>query len=51
VDDEMIRDPECGVYFPLRNAVTLSENGRVIRFCSHACRDRYLARRSGEAAS
>ena len=50
VDDEMILDPECGVYFPQRDAVSLTEGNQVYYFCSNACRDRYLARHSDEAS-
>lgn len=43
VDDVMIKDPVCGVYFPQSNAVALNEEGRVLYFCSIECRDRYLS--------
>jgi uncharacterized protein len=49
VDDEMIRDPECGIYFPQRSAVALDQRHQVLYFCSTECRDRYLARHSSEA--
>jgi YHS domain-containing protein len=51
VDDEMIRDPECGIYFPQRSAVALDQRHQVLYFCSTECRDRYLARHSSEAPS
>jgi uncharacterized protein len=44
VDDVMIKDPECGSYFPRRNGVIAEINGNPLHFCSDACRDRYLAR-------
>ncbi len=50
VDDEMVKDPECGVYFPQRNAVALTEPNQVLYFCSTECRDRYTARHSGGAS-
>lgn len=50
IDDEMIKDPECGVYFPKKSAVTLIQHDHRIRFCSLECRDRYVARHAGEAA-
>ena len=46
VDDVMIQDPVCGVYFPQSSAVVLNTDGEVLRFCSTECRDRYLAERS-----
>lgn len=45
VDDDMIKDPVCGAYFPERDAVTLEENGRRLKFCSTRCRDRYIEAR------
>ena len=48
VDDEMVKDPVCGVYFPRREAVVHRRDGDDLLFCSTACRDRYLAEsRSG----
>ena len=41
VDDEMVQDPVCGSYFPVRDAVTMESNGRTILFCSPECRDQY----------
>ena len=45
-DDVMIQDPACGAYFPQSGAVVLDTDGKVLRFCSTECRDRYLAERS-----
>jgi YHS domain-containing protein len=47
VDDEMIKDPVCGSYFPKRDAVTLENNGQQVKFCSQKCRDRYIERHAG----
>ena len=46
VDDVMIQDPQCGVYFPQNRAVVLKTGGQALYFCSDECRDRYLAERS-----
>ena len=46
VDDEMVKDPECGAYFPRRSAVIATIDGNPIHFCSAECRDRFLARPS-----
>lgn len=43
VDDVMIKDPVCGVYFPRRKGVPLIDNGQQLHFCSEACRDQYQA--------
>jgi uncharacterized protein len=42
IDDTMVKDPVCGVYFPRREGVELRRNGQVYIFCSEACRDRFL---------
>ena len=46
VDDVMIKDPVCGVYFPQGKAVALNGEGQGLYFCSTECRDRYLAEKS-----
>ena len=42
IDDVMVKDPVCGIYFPRREGVELRHNGQVYIFCSTACRDRFL---------
>lgn len=42
VDDIMIKDPVCGVYFPKRDGVYLDHDGKGIYFCSSECRDRFV---------
>lgn len=46
VDDIMIKDPVCGVYFPRKDGVYLNAGERDIYFCSSECRDKFVA--SGE---
>ena len=48
IDDVMIKDPYCGVYFPRRDAVHLNFGGNDLYFCSKECRDQYMARQSKE---
>lgn len=43
IDDIMIKDPFCGVYFPKRNGVHLRINGQNLYFCSSECKEKYLA--------
>jgi YHS domain-containing protein len=43
IEDVMIKDPFCGVYFPKRSGVQLKWNGRDIHFCSESCRDKFIA--------
>ncbi len=42
IDDVMIKDPFCEVYFPQRSGVHLSVDGQELHFCSVACRDGFL---------
>ncbi len=42
IDDVMIKDPFCGVYFPKRDGVYLKHKGRELFFCSTKCKDRFL---------
>ena len=42
VDDIMIQDPFCKVYFPKRKGVRLVFEGEQLYFCSERCRDRFL---------
>ena len=41
VDDVMVKDPVCGVYFPKKDGVPLHHGGEERLFCSTECRDRY----------
>ncbi len=48
IDDVMVQDPQCGVYFPRRDGVPLTHEGHELLFCSEACRQAYLKRPAGE---
>ncbi len=48
IDDVMVKDPTCGVYFPKRDGIRLPHQGEDLYFCGPACRDRFLARRPGK---
>lgn len=39
--DVMIKDPQCGVYFPQKDGISLNMNGETLHFCSEKCRDEY----------
>ena len=41
--DVMIKDPFCEAYFPRRNGVHLNFGGKNLYFCSHQCKNKYLA--------
>ena len=42
IDDIMVKDPQCNVYFPKRKAVRATIDGQELFFCSTECRDQYL---------
>jgi uncharacterized protein len=46
IDDVMIKDPQCGAYFPRRDGIPLKSAGGGLLFCSRECRDKYLVARS-----
>ncbi len=46
IDDVMIKDPFCQVYFPKRNGVHLKADGEDLYFCSKECRDRFIEMRN-----
>jgi YHS domain-containing protein len=37
----LVRDPVCGVHIAEDRALTVSNAGELVHFCSAACRDRY----------
>ena len=45
IDDVMIKDPVCGIYFPRREGVELQQGGKTYVFCSVECRDRFLQKK------
>ena len=42
IDDDMVQDPQCGIYFPRRQGVALQEHGKELLFCSEECKKAYL---------
>ena len=48
IDDVMVKDPECGSYFPQRDGVVLKDGERELHFCSERCRDRYQSSKKAE---
>ncbi len=47
--EELIQDPQCGVYFPRSQGVASLVDGRVLYFHNNECRDKYLVARYGES--
>lgn len=39
---ELIRDPQCGVYFLRQRGIESRIGGKTLSFCSEKCRDEYL---------
>jgi hypothetical protein len=47
----MVRDPQCGVYFPENRSIPVVIDGERVQFCSRACADAYReARADGHGA-
>lgn len=46
-ETELIRDPQCGVYFLKQRGVMVRQGGETLHFCSTTCRDRYLEKQRG----
>lgn len=42
IDDVMVKDPYCHVYFPKRNGISLKRNGQVFYFCSKECKEKFI---------
>ncbi|VEN73058.1 conserved hypothetical protein [Candidatus Desulfarcum epimagneticum] len=47
IDDVMIQDPQCGVYFPKKDGIKWKTGGETLFFCGPECRDRYVESRRG----
>jgi hypothetical protein len=47
--EELVQDPQCGVYIPRSQGVASLVDGRVLYFHSHECRDKYLLARQGKS--
>lgn len=42
VEDEVIKDPHCGVYYPKRAMIPVKVEGSILYFCSENCKNAYL---------
>lgn len=42
IDDVMVKDPYCEVYFAKRDGVHLTFKGKDVYFCSKECKDKFL---------
>ena len=48
VDDVMVKDPYCEVYFPKRKGIQLKVKGEDLYFCSPECRDKFIESKSDQ---
>lgn len=48
IDDVMVKDPVCGIYFPQREGVEWQHGGQTHVFCSTTCRDRFIEAQKGK---
>ncbi|MEJ2657760.1 MAG: hypothetical protein P8012_11285 [Desulfobacterales bacterium] len=48
IDDDMVKDPYCGVYFSKKDGVHLNLDGQDLNFCSEECKDKYLEKRQSD---
>lgn len=42
IDDVMVQDPVCKVYFPQREAYRLRYGGEDLYFCSEKCKKKFI---------
>jgi YHS domain-containing protein len=42
IDDVMIQDPVCGVYFPKGDSIDLQYQGEELFFCSQECKAKFI---------
>ena len=46
IDDVMVKDPFCEVYFPVKDGVRITHEGQELIFCSTRCRDKFIEAQS-----
>ncbi len=46
IEDDLVKDPFCEVYFSKRDGVHLKSDGEDLYFCSTECRDKFIASHS-----
>ncbi len=42
IDDVMVKDPYCDMYFAKRDGIHLYTKGKDVYFCSEECKDKFL---------
>ena len=46
IDDVMVKDPQCGIYFAKKDGVHLNMNGEDLYFCSKECEGKFLEKKN-----
>lgn len=46
IDDVMVKDPYCNVYFPKRNGIHYRLDGEDLYFCSEQCKAKFIEMKS-----
>ncbi|MGA8179031.1 MAG: YHS domain-containing protein [Desulfobacterales bacterium] len=46
INNIMVKDPHCGVYFSKKDGVHLNMNGQDLYFCSEECKDKFLEKQA-----
>ncbi len=41
-EDELVKDPVCGIYVPKNKAISIRLGDRKVYFCSKECKEKYL---------
>ncbi len=41
-EDELVKDPVCGIYIPKNKAIIAKVGGVKVYFCSKECKEKYL---------
>jgi len=42
IDDVMVKDPFCQVYFPKRKGISYKSDGQMFYFCSKECKESFI---------
>ncbi len=45
IDEDLVKDPFCQTYFQKRDGIHHRYGGEDIYFCSHECKEKFLASR------
>ena len=48
IEDVMVKDPVCQVYFPKKEGIRLKHEGRALYFCSRECLEKFKQKTDGE---